>query len=54
MPQGSVIAPIIWNTLFNDFLDLIPQAYAFADDYTIYISGTPASMKETLTNLNHT
>ncbi|KAG0723280.1 putative RNA-directed DNA polymerase from transposon BS [Chionoecetes opilio] len=35
VPQGSVLGPLLWNVYFNDILQLIPEAKAYADDCTL-------------------
>ena len=35
VPQGSVLGPILWNIYFNDLLQTIPAASAYADDCTL-------------------
>lgn len=35
VPQESVLRPILWNVYFNDLLQSILSASAYADDYTL-------------------
>lgn len=35
VPQGSVFGLILWNVNFNDLLQTIPAASAYANDCTI-------------------
>ncbi len=35
VPQGSVLGPLLWNIYFNDLLQTIPSASAYADDCTL-------------------
>ena len=52
--MGASLVQSSETFLFNVLLDLTLQAYALADEGKISFSGTPASMRETLANLNHT
>ena len=35
VPQGSILGPILWNIYFNDLLQSLPLASAYADDCTL-------------------
>ena len=38
VPQGSVLGPLLWNIYFNDLLNLVDEACAYADDCTLDFS----------------
>ena len=38
VPQGSVLGPILWNICFNDLLQSVPSASAYADDCTVSLT----------------
>lgn len=54
VPQGSVIGPLLWNVYFNDILQLIPEAYAYADDCTLTFTCNKENREETITRINET
>ena len=35
VPQGSILGPLLWNVFFNDLLQSLPVASAYADDCTL-------------------
>ena len=35
VPQGSILGPLLWNVYFNDLLQSLPVASAYADDCTL-------------------
>ncbi len=50
VPQGSILGPILWNIYFNDLLQSLPVASAYADDCTLsqsYDRGAAADVIET-------
>jgi len=53
VPQGSVIGPLLWNVYFNDILQLIPNAQAYADDCTLSFTCSHPSRKETVHHINN-
>ena len=54
VPQGSVLGPLLWNIYLNDILQLIPQAYAYADDVTLSFSCDSQNHAETTQYINST
>lgn len=54
VPQGSVIGPLLWNIYFNDILQLIPEAYAYADDCTVAFTCNDNNRHATIRKINET
>lgn len=52
VPQGSVLGPLLWNVYFNDILQLIPEAHAYADDCTLSFSCDRNDRQSTITRIN--
>jgi len=54
VPQGSVIGPLLWNVYFNDILQIIPEAYAYADDCTLTFTCDTQNRGNTVRHVNNT
>ena len=52
VPQGSVLGPLLWNVYFNDILQLIPEAQAYADDCTLAFSCDRHNWQGTIHHIN--
>ncbi|KAK4292667.1 hypothetical protein Pmani_034584 [Petrolisthes manimaculis] len=53
VPQGSIVGPLLWNVYFNDILQLIPEAQAYADDCTLSFScDTKKDWRDTVRRIN--
>ena len=52
VPQGSVVGPLLWNVYFNDILQLIPEAYAYADDCTLTFTCNDISRQDTIAKIS--
>ena len=52
VPQGSVLGPLLWNIYFNDILQLVPEAQAYADDCTLAFSCDRHDWQETTHRIN--
>ena len=52
--QGSFIGPLLWNIYFNDLLQTMPQAYAYADDYTLTFTCTKEKQESTIRKITET
>lgn len=48
VPQGSILGPILWNIYFNDLLQSLPVASAYADDCTLSHSYDRGAVAEVL------
>jgi len=53
VPQGSVIGPLLWNVYFNDILQLIPNAHAYADDCTLSFTSNHLNRKDSVHHINN-
>ena len=52
VPQGSVLGPLLWNVYFNDILQLIPEAQAYADDCTLSFTCDKQDWQNTVQRIN--
>ena len=52
VPQGSVLGPLLWNVYFNDVLQLVPEAYAYADDCTLTFVHDREGQQATIERIN--
>lgn len=52
VPQGSVLGPLLWNVYFNDLLQLIPEAKAYADDCTLTFTCDKSERQNTVLRIN--
>jgi len=52
VPQGSVLGPLLWNVYFNDILQLIPEATAYADDCTLTFTCERNERHNTVVRIN--
>ncbi|KAG0715070.1 RNA-directed DNA polymerase from mobile element jockey [Chionoecetes opilio] len=52
VPQGSVLGPLLWNVYFNDILQLIPEAQAYADDCTLAFPCDRRDWQDTVCRIN--
>lgn len=50
--QGRVLGPLLWNVYFNDILQLIPEAQAYADDCTLAFTSDRQDWQGTVCRIN--
>ena len=52
VPQGSVLGLILWNIYFNDFLQSVPSASAYADDCTLSWTYAREELQDVVQSVN--
>ena len=52
VPQGSVLGPLLWCVYFNDILQLVPEAKAYADDCTLTFISDRNHRQNTVDRIN--
>ncbi|XP_069983511.1 uncharacterized protein [Penaeus vannamei] len=52
--RSFVLGPLLWNVYFDDILQLVPQAQAYADDCTLSFTCRHGEHFEVISKINET